>query len=215
MANSYATFAAAGVRTEPYSIARITDRGGDVIYESTSDPERQFPKEEVGVLNAALRDVIAHGTGRGAGIGRDVAGKTGTTTDNRDAWFVGFTPQRATAVWVGHLDNTPLPGVTGGSAPAALFSRVMVAAHDGLEEASIYTASPDQLSLRMLTTSTSDSTTSSTDSTTSTSTSVSTSRPDEPATTTTSARRRTTTTEATTTTEQDTSGQTTTTESSG
>jgi penicillin-binding protein 1A len=206
------------VQTEPYAIARVTNRHGEVIYERIPETERQFPKEEVGVLNAGLRDVVRHGTGRGAGIGRDVAGKTGTTTDNRDAWFVGFTPQRATAVWVGHLDNKPLSGVTGGSAPAALFSRVMVAAHEGLEPASIYTASPEQLSLRMLSPTTSDSptSTSSTDSTsptTSASTSSTTS-PDEEEATTTSSPRRTTTTEATTTTEQ-TGEETTTTASSG
>ncbi|MDP9441730.1 MAG: penicillin-binding protein, partial [Actinomycetota bacterium] len=93
MAASFATFAARGTYAEPYSIARIKDREGRVIFEHKIETRQVFKPEEVGVLNNPLQGVVREGTGRAAGIGRPVAGKTGTTQDNIDAWFVGYTPQ--------------------------------------------------------------------------------------------------------------------------
>ncbi|HZI38961.1 MAG TPA: transglycosylase domain-containing protein, partial [Acidimicrobiia bacterium] len=130
MAAAYATFASGGIYAEPYSIARIVDAGGTVIYEREPVRRRAFRPEEVGVLNRMLEQVVTSGTGRGAGIGRPVAGKTGTSEDNGDAWFVGFVPQLATAVWVGYEPRRPMwqvhgRAVSGGSFPAAIFASVM------------------------------------------------------------------------------------------
>ena len=80
-----------------------------------------------------LYGVITEGTGRSAALaGREAAGKTGTTQDYRDAWFVGFTPDYVTGVWVGNDDNSPMRNVTGGTLPAAIWKDVMVAAEHGL-----------------------------------------------------------------------------------
>ena len=80
-------------------------------------------------MNQMLRGVVTGGTARGAAIpGRDLAGKTGTTSDYKDAWFVGYTGGFVTAVWVGKDDNTAMRGVTGGAAPAAIWSGFMEAA---------------------------------------------------------------------------------------
>jgi penicillin-binding protein 1A len=153
MAAAYATFAAEGEYARPFSIARILDRDGRVIYERRPDTREAFDRDEVGVMNRALQQVVASGTGRAAAIGRPVAGKTGTTQDNLDAWFVGFVPQLATAVWVGYEPSQPMSSVhgrsvTGGSFPAQIFSGLMRPALAGVPSKPIYTASPDVLGLR-------------------------------------------------------------------
>ena len=172
MASTFATFAARGVYTEPYAIARIKDRTGKLVYEHKAKGVQFFAPAEAGVLNAALQRVVSEGTGRAAAIGRPVIAKTGTTQENVDAWLVGATPQLASAVWVGYADNKPMSSVhgravTGGSFPAAIFGELMRNAHRGLPVAPIFTASPDELGLEMIgppttTTSSSSSTTSTT-----------------------------------------------------
>ena len=165
MASSYATFAARGVYAKPYSIAKITDRAGKVVYEVEPETRPAFKPEEVGVLNNPLQGVVASGTAKAANIGRPVAGKTGTTQDNIDAWFVGYTPQLATGVWMGFEDNDPKTppqpmsnvhgrAVTGGSFPAQIFADVMKAAHEGVKVERLFTASPDDLDLELATTTT-------------------------------------------------------------
>ncbi|HUQ63654.1 MAG TPA: transglycosylase domain-containing protein [Acidimicrobiales bacterium] len=153
-AAGFATFAAKGVAAKPYAITRIKDRDGKVIYTHRVDRDQAVDQTKVGVLNASLVDVVENGTGKAASIGRPVAGKTGTTENYGNAWFVGFTPQLATAVWVGHLEgDVPMENVhgtkvTGGSFPARIFSQYMKAAtaDDPVEQ--IFTASPDALNLR-------------------------------------------------------------------
>ncbi len=156
MASSFATFAARGTYARPYAIARITDRGGRVVFEHRPETKQVFKAEEVGILNNPLQRVVRDGTGRGAAIGRPVAGKTGTTQDNIDAWFVGYTPQLATGVWVGYAQPQPMNdvhgrAVTGGSFPARIFGELMRGAHQGLPVKQLFTASPDQLDLKNLT----------------------------------------------------------------
>ena len=155
MAAAYATFAAGGIYAEPYAIARILDADGTVVYERQPVTRRAFRSEEVGVLNRMLQEVVTSGTGRGAGIGRPVAGKTGTSEDNGDAWFVGFVPQLSTAVWVGYEPRRPMwqvhgQAVSGGSFPAAIFAAVMRRALEGQDPQPIATAGPDELDLHRL-----------------------------------------------------------------
>ncbi len=155
MAAAYATFASGGVYAEPYAIARIIDGNGKVVYEREPVRRRAFRSEEVGVLNRMLQMVVTSGTGRGAGIGRPVAGKTGTSEDNGDAWFVGFVPQLSTAVWVGYEPRRPMwqvhgRAVSGGSFPAAIFAAVMRRALVGETPEPIPTAEPDELDLHRL-----------------------------------------------------------------
>lgn len=207
MAAAYATFAAKGVYATPYSITEIATRDGKVIYSHKPATREAFAANEVGVLNNALIGVVESGTGRAARIGRPVAGKTGTTQNYGDAWFVGFVPQLSTAVWVGNpekiepMTNVHGRKVSGGSFPTSIWAQVMRAATAGMKVERIFTATPDSLSLRMLSTttsstsSTSSSTTSSTSSTT-TPASTSTTRP--PATTTTTRPKQTSTTTSTT-----------------
>jgi penicillin-binding protein 1A len=155
MAAAYATFASGGIYAEPYAIARILDDGGRVVYQRQPVSRRAFRPEEVGVLNRMLQAVVTSGTGRRAGIGRPVAGKTGTSEDNGDAWFVGFVPQLSTAVWVGYEPRRPMwqvhgQAVSGGSFPAAIFAAVMRRALEGQDHQPIATAGPDELDLRRL-----------------------------------------------------------------
>ena len=153
-ASGFATFAAKGVAAEPYAIVRIKDRRGNVVYERKPKTTQAFRDKEAGVVNAALKRVVEGGTGTAAAIGRPVAGKTGTSENYGNAWFVGYTPQLSTAVWVGRPEgDTPMRGVhginvTGGSFPARIFSRYMRAALAGVPPADLYTASVDELNLK-------------------------------------------------------------------
>ncbi|HZQ77757.1 MAG TPA: transglycosylase domain-containing protein [Acidimicrobiia bacterium] len=155
MAAAYATFASGGIYAEPYGIKTIRDSRGTAVYQHQKTTRRAFEPAEVGILNAALERVVAEGTGQAAAIGRPVAGKTGTTSDNVDAWFVGYTPQVATAVWVGYDPSRPMTSVhgrpvTGGSFPAAIFGDLMRKGLAGVPAAPLPTASPDALPLRRL-----------------------------------------------------------------
>ena len=155
MAAAYATFAAGGIYAEPYAIARIVDGDGKTVYQREPVRRRAFQAGEVGVLNRMLERVVASGTGRGAAIGRPVAGKTGTTQDNGDAWFVGYVPQLSTAVWVGYEPRRPMRrvhgrSVFGGSFPASIFADVMRAALTDVPVQPIPTADPRDLDLTVM-----------------------------------------------------------------
>ena len=153
-ASGFATFAAKGLSATPYAIARIKDRRGQVVYERKPKTVQAFRDKEVGVLNAALKNVVESGTGTAAAIGRPLAGKTGTSENYGNAWFVGYTPQLSTAVWVGRpegdipMRNIRGINVTGGSYPARIFSRYMRAAMAGMPVQEIYTVPVDELNLR-------------------------------------------------------------------
>jgi penicillin-binding protein 1A len=84
------------------------------------------------LMVSMMQGVVERGTGRKAALGRPAAGKTGTSQDYRDAWFVGFTPDWVAGVWVGNDDNDPMRRVTGGDLPAAIWKRFMAAAHRDL-----------------------------------------------------------------------------------
>jgi penicillin-binding protein 1A len=133
MAQAYDAFANGGKRVRAYGISRIRTPQGRVIYQRSARADggsvQAISNPFLYYQNQMLRGVMTGGTGRSAAIaGRDVAGKTGTTSDYKDAWFVGYTGGFVTAVWVGKDDNTPMRGVTGGSSPAAIWRGFMEAA---------------------------------------------------------------------------------------
>jgi len=156
-AAAFATFAAHGVYAEPYAVARITDRHHHFVYEHALETHDRISATEAGVLTGALERVVLEGTGRAAAIGRPVAGKTGTTENYGNAWFIGYVPQLATAVWVGYPEgDVPMRhvhgiAVTGGSFPARIFRDYMRQALAGTPVEPLTTASPDALSLRPFT----------------------------------------------------------------
>jgi penicillin-binding protein 1A len=132
MAQAYGAFANGGRRAEAYGISRIRTPQGRVIYQRGAregQAQQVINNPPLLYLNQMMRGVITSGSGRGAAIaGRDLAGKTGTTSDYKDAWFVGYTGGFVTAVWVGKDDNTAMRGVTGSSSPAAIWKGFMEAA---------------------------------------------------------------------------------------
>jgi len=132
MATAYDAFANGGRRVEAYGISRIRTPQGRVIYQRGARDAasgQAINNPSLYYMNQMLRGVVTSGTARGAAIpGRDIAGKTGTTSDYKDAWFVGYTGGFVTAVWVGKDDNTAMRGVTGGAAPAAIWKGFMEAA---------------------------------------------------------------------------------------
>ncbi|HQT55611.1 MAG TPA: penicillin-binding transpeptidase domain-containing protein, partial [Phenylobacterium sp.] len=132
MAQAYAPFSNGGYLAKGYGIERIRTASGKVLYDHGMD--RSARRSVIGspalqYMNQMMRQVITSGTGTKARVaGFDIAGKTGTTSDYRDAWFVGYTGGFVTAVWVGRDDNTPMKGVTGGGAPAGIWRDFMTAA---------------------------------------------------------------------------------------
>ncbi len=127
MATAYDAFANGGNRIGPYGVESIRTNGGQVLYRAPrpgSAPAIANPA--LSELNQMLRAVVASGTGVKATIpGYDIAGKTGTTSDFKDAWFCGFTGGLTTVVWMGRDDNAPMRGVTGGTAPAEFWHAYM------------------------------------------------------------------------------------------
>jgi len=131
MASSAATLANNGTYITPITITKITDSAGKVLLRNTPKPKRAIAPAVASTVTSILRDVITRGTGTRANIGRPAAGKTGTAQNYRDAWFFGYTPDLATAVWVGHPQGQvamlSIHGmrVTGGSFPAMIWGQFM------------------------------------------------------------------------------------------
>jgi penicillin-binding protein 1A len=135
LTSAYATFANGGVRFEPTLILQVVDASGRTIERVEPKPERVLDPWAVAALVEAMQGAILQGTGTAAQLpnGRPVAGKTGTTSDYRDAWFVGFTPQLATGIWIGNDDNSPMTtGTTGGVSVAPIWKEFMVKALEGV-----------------------------------------------------------------------------------
>jgi penicillin-binding protein 1A len=134
LTGGYQVFQTGGQRTQPYLIEQMTTTRGDILF-------NRAPSAGVGVYDAYRADqmvkmmegVVLGGTGTRAAFGRPAAGKTGTSQNFRDAWFVGFTPDWVCGVWVGNDDGTPMNHITGGEIPAQIWRRMMVAAHANLE----------------------------------------------------------------------------------
>jgi penicillin-binding protein 1A len=126
MASAYGVIANSGVRCEPTAIKMIMDSQGNVIEDHRwPQAEDVLPESTAYTMTEIMKTVIEGGTGTAAQIGREAAGKTGTTDEFRDAWFVGFTPQLSTAVWTGNDDYMQMNHVYGGDLPAPIWSRFM------------------------------------------------------------------------------------------
>ena len=130
IASAYATIANLGVRVDPIiSIIRIEDYNGKIIKENIPQKKKLFKEETCYVLIKMMEGVIERGTGLSAQIGRPAAGKTGTTNDFVDAWFIGFTPDLVTAVYIGNDDRKPLGNkMTGGVVAAPVWAKFMKSA---------------------------------------------------------------------------------------
>lgn len=126
MTSAYGTFANGGVHVEPVAIVRVLNQKGEILEEAHPKSEQVLKKSTAANLTSMLMGVIARGTGTGANIGRPAAGKTGTTDNYQDAWFVGYVPDLVAGVWIGCDDNARMGSMTGGTTPAAIWRAFMV-----------------------------------------------------------------------------------------
>lgn len=111
LTNAYGSFANEGLHVEAHGISKIMDRQGKVLWQSSYQPQRALDSDSSAIMTWMLRNVVTSGTGSPASLGRrPVAGKTGTTDDARDLWFVGYIPQLVTGVWLGNDNNRPTYG---------------------------------------------------------------------------------------------------------
>ncbi|TXC63297.1 transglycosylase domain-containing protein [Sphingosinicella ginsenosidimutans] len=129
MTRAYATVGSGGVAVVPYGVRRVTTADGTLLYTHQADANRVLlPPWVAAAMTQLLAAVVEHGTGTAAQLGRPTAGKTGTTTSNRDGWFVGFSSGITTGVWMGRDDSRVVGGLYGGRAPARAFHDFMVTA---------------------------------------------------------------------------------------
>jgi penicillin-binding protein 1A len=146
MTTAYSVFANEGAFRPSYLITEITNTAKTPLYKRRIAPaQRVYPVPYARQMTAMLRDVIDSGTGHGARLGkRQAGGKTGTSQDYRDAWFIGFTAQMTTGVWMGNDDNSSMRKVTGGLLPVDVWKQYMRAAHKGYRYREL--SAPDPLS---------------------------------------------------------------------
>ena len=137
LTSAFTPFANGGYSVVPFSVRRIVTRDGQIIYERSGDGLGQaISNRDLGSMNSMMRAVVNEGTAKKAQIPDfDIAGKTGTSQDYRDAWFVGYSSYLVAGVWLGNDDNSPTKTVTGGSVPAAIWKDVMEVAHANLSPA--------------------------------------------------------------------------------
>jgi len=133
LAGGYQVFQQGGVRSEPYLIDQIATTRGDVLYSHVASAGAPvYDVAHAGDMVRMMEGVITHGTATRAAFGRPAAGKTGTTQNWRDAWFMGFTPDWMCGVWIGNDDNTPMNKITGGAIPAEIWRKMMLLAHQDM-----------------------------------------------------------------------------------
>lgn len=145
LTQAYMVFANEGVRKPPYLIESINNSAGENLYKRRElTPQRVYAVPYAQQMSAMLRDVIDTGTGYGARLGsREAGGKTGTSQDYRDAWFIGFTADLTTGVWMGNDDNSNMVNVTGGLLPVDTWKSYMLTAHEGLKNRPLYAPDPN------------------------------------------------------------------------
>lgn len=132
LSGAYAPFANGGMRVLPHVITRIRNGDGKVLYQrNKSAAGRVVALHHVGAMNDMMNAALVSGTGKRAAIPQHVAGgKTGTTQNSRDAWFIGYTAHYVAGVWIGNDDNSRMKKVTGGTLPASLWHDIMLYAHE-------------------------------------------------------------------------------------
>ncbi len=114
-----------GEYIKPYAVQKIEDKQDRTVYQHQPERWQVLPRSTRDTMVRLMQGVIQYGTGRGAAIGIPAGGKTGTSDDYRDAWFIGYTPEVTTGVWVGNDDNSQMRGITGGSLPTAIWHGYM------------------------------------------------------------------------------------------
>ncbi|TPN79387.1 penicillin-binding protein [Mesorhizobium sp. CU2] len=133
LTSAYVPFANGGYKPDIHFIQRITNSAGKVLYEgSTGSAPRVIKADIVGMMNSMMTGTVEIGTAKKAAFNWPSAGKTGTSQNSRDAWFVGYTANLTTGVWFGNDDGSPMKKVTGGALPAQAWHEFMVAAHEGV-----------------------------------------------------------------------------------
>ncbi|RWM16518.1 MAG: penicillin-binding protein [Mesorhizobium sp.] len=133
LTSAYVPFANGGYKPDIHFIQRITTASGKVLYEgSTGSAPRVIKADIVGMMNSMMTGTVEVGTAKKAAFNWPSAGKTGTSQNSRDAWFVGYTANLTTGVWFGNDDGSPMKKVTGGALPAQAWHEFMVAAHEGV-----------------------------------------------------------------------------------
>jgi len=134
LVGAYTPFANGGFAASPYVVNRIRTSEGKVLYVHRNDPPaRVIDPNAVGMMNLMMHETLTIGTAKKADIpGWSAAGKTGTSQDFRDAWFIGYTANLVTGVWLGNDDNSPTKKATGGGLPVEVWTRFMKAAHQGV-----------------------------------------------------------------------------------
>lgn len=125
LTSAYGTFANKGIHVDPVVIVKVLDRNGKVIEQAEEKQRSVISENSAAELTSMLQTVIQKGTGTHANIGRPAAGKTGTTSDYHDAWFVGYTPDLVAGVWIGNDNNASLHSMTGGQTPAEIWKAFM------------------------------------------------------------------------------------------
>ena len=129
MTRAFGVFANGGFKVEPYAIERVESSRGTILYEAKkAKTSKVLNINTAATMTAIMKTVITNGTGRSANIGKPAAGKTGTTDNNKDAYFIGFTPDVVTGVWVGNDDNSQMGGVYGSTVPAKIWKDIMLVA---------------------------------------------------------------------------------------
>ena len=132
MTRAFASVGNRGISVMPYAITKVVSADGRLLYQHERSEERVLVAPWVAAgMTDLLQSAVLSGTGRAAAIGRPVAGKTGTTTSNKDGWFIGFSSGMTTGVWMGRDDAKSVAGLQGGTAPARAFSEFMKVAVAG------------------------------------------------------------------------------------
>jgi penicillin-binding protein 1A len=155
LVSAYATFANGGLAISPHVVERIRSADGTALYDRSAAPLGRIVDERyVGMMNQMMTQTLISGTARGANLpGWQAAGKTGTSQDYRDAWFIGYTSHLVAGVWLGNDDNSPTKRAVGGGLPVEIWSRFMRVAHQGIppsplpglaDGSSWFNAAPDQ-----------------------------------------------------------------------
>jgi len=139
LVSAYVPFANGGIAVAPHVIEKVRTAGGKLIYKAHNPGlGRVIDERYAAMMNQMMQETLASGTARKASLpGYPAAGKTGTSQDYRDAWFIGYTGHLVAGVWLGNDDNSPTKKLTGGAMPADIWNRFMTAAHQGLPNADL------------------------------------------------------------------------------